>query len=521
MEELQRLIASRRGHRSHLTKLMKKSEEMFTKDGGFTELELASAKNTTQQLEAKAGKLRDLDEIIAPKIEKPEDLEEEIMETEEIQEGITDMIAKLSVIINNDNVPSVNTPSPVVPPSVASTSSPQSASSMSQNPTNIDPTQVVPPSNTTQVVPPPNITHPSNEPFIPQASNFNSYSTRLPKLNLPVFSGDPLEWMTFWDSFNVAVHSKPGLPDVDKFNYLKAQVSGEAEQAIGGYLISGDNYVKALATLKERFGQTHRLTNAHMTALLYLQFPTSNLESLRPFCDALETNIRALEALGKSQDSFGELLIPVILGKLPNETKRNLARTQQGGDWTIQGLREALKHELMVLEAGSPLLSDSTPTASFFTGVKGPHPQGKGKPKVIQCVYCKRKHSTHNCATVSDPKARKDIVVKLRLCYNCLSSSHISSKCTSKFRCRQCRAHQEDEFDLQQFWSLESMGISPNADPPEKNFLTNYQATSITRDEDGTYIAGFPWKEEHAPLPTNFSICERRTRATARRLHQI
>ncbi|XP_032230025.2 uncharacterized protein LOC116613569 [Nematostella vectensis] len=56
--------------------------------------------------------------------------------------------------------------------------------------------------------------------------------------------------------------------------------------------------------------------------------------------------------------------------------------------------------------------------------------------------------------------------------------------------------------------------------PPEKNFLTNYQATSITRDEDGTYIAGFPWKEEHAPLPTNFSICERRTRATARRLHQ-
>ncbi|EDO47547.1 predicted protein [Nematostella vectensis] len=336
MEELQRLIASRRGHRSHLTKLMKKYEEIITKDGGFTELELASAKNTTQQLEAKAGKLRDLDEIIAPKIEKPEDLEEEIMETEEIQEGITDMIAKLSVIINNDNVPSVNTPSPVVPPSVASTSSPQSASSMSQNPTNIDPTQVVPPSNTTQVVPPPNITHPSNQPFIPQASNFNSYSTRLPKVNLPVFSGDPLEWMTFWDSFNVAVHSNPGLPDVDKF---------------------------------------------------------------------------------------------LNLGKLPNETKRNLARTQLWGDLTIQGLREALKHELKVLEAGSP---------SFFTGVKGPHPQGKGKPKVIQCVYCKGKHSTHNCATVSDPKARKDIVVKLRLCYNCLSSSHISSKCTSKFRCRQC-----------------------------------------------------------------------------------
>ena len=34
-------------------------------------------------------------------------------------------------------------------------------------------------------------------------------STRLPKLNLPQFSGDPLAWQTFWDSFEAAIHLNP------------------------------------------------------------------------------------------------------------------------------------------------------------------------------------------------------------------------------------------------------------------------------------------------------------------------
>ena len=31
------------------------------------------------------------------------------------------------------------------------------------------------------------------------------YSVSLPKLTLKTFSGDPLEWLTFWDSFKSAV----------------------------------------------------------------------------------------------------------------------------------------------------------------------------------------------------------------------------------------------------------------------------------------------------------------------------
>ena len=31
-------------------------------------------------------------------------------------------------------------------------------------------------------------------------------------------------------------------------------------------------------------------------------------------------------------------------------------------------------------------------------------------------------------------------------------------------------------------------------------------------------VVKFPWKEDHAPLPSNYEVCKRRTRSLARRL---
>ncbi len=247
------------------------------------------------------------------------------------------------------------------------------------------------------------------------------------------------QWLSFWDSFNVAVNSKPGLSDIEKFNYLRTQLFGEAQRAISGYPLTSENYARALETLKERFGQPHKVVNAHMSALLELDPPSNNLYSLKSFCDAMETNIRTLEALGKSQDTFGELLIPIILGKLPDETKRNLARSQRGKEWSIQDLRQTLKNELRVLEAGGEQISDPSPTASFYAGVQNSTNQGRN----IQnrpCIYCKGPHSPIKCMAVTDLARRKSIISKGGLCYNCLSSTHRCAKCPSRYRCRNCGA---------------------------------------------------------------------------------
>ena len=94
MEELQWLQASRRGHRGHLMKLFKKAEDILAKQNSITELDLASASTTLDNLKKKGEKLRELDGDIAPKITKPEDLEQEIIDEEETQEQIAEICAK-------------------------------------------------------------------------------------------------------------------------------------------------------------------------------------------------------------------------------------------------------------------------------------------------------------------------------------------------------------------------------------------------------------------------------------------
>ena len=52
--------------------------------------------------------------------------------------------------------------------------------------------------------------------------------------------------------------------------------------------------------------------------------PENNVFSLWYFNNKVETYIRSLEALGILTDTFGALLIPIILKKLPLDVKMNL-----------------------------------------------------------------------------------------------------------------------------------------------------------------------------------------------------
>ena len=63
-----------------------------------------------------------------------------------------------------------------------------------------------------------------------------------------------------------------------------------------------------------------------MHALVNTPKPVNTLSSLRLFHDTVETHIRGLTALEQSENSYGALLVPIILGKLPQEIRRNLAR---------------------------------------------------------------------------------------------------------------------------------------------------------------------------------------------------
>jgi len=154
-----------------------------------------------------------------------------------------------------------------------------------------------------------------------------------------------------------------------------------------------------------------------MQALLDITKPVNSLSSLHHFHDSVESHIRGLTALGKSEDSYGALLVPIILGKLPTETKTNLARARTSLEWTLNELQASILTEIRVLESGLSIESikeqDSATSlppitaGSFHTGSS----KHRTTPRTISCTYCQStSHSSFNCDKVSDPKQRLDFV---------------------------------------------------------------------------------------------------------------
>ena len=108
-------------------------------------------------------------------------------------------------------------------------------------------------------------------------------TVRLPRLDLPTFSGNALEWQPFWDGFNAAVNSNSTISDVQKLNYLRSQLWDEASQVIAGFSLMSANYSHSVALLKDRYGQPQKLITAHMQALLDLLNPSMPYQVCRHF----------------------------------------------------------------------------------------------------------------------------------------------------------------------------------------------------------------------------------------------
>ena len=215
MEELQCLKISHRGYRAHTTKLLTGIAELTsdTADSPAEELTL-----TIEQLEWKQTILEDLDAWIAPLIMNKTDLETEAEDTRiKILTGLVCLELKLSscartetteltteshtaVSSTSDPVPLTATkitrtlPEPIVSSTIATSISVSPITSRTPH-TRVD---VHPTLETATCGPTYSAADATCTTEHTTVTSSASYATsRLPKLSIPTFTGDPLTWQSF------------------------------------------------------------------------------------------------------------------------------------------------------------------------------------------------------------------------------------------------------------------------------------------------------------------------------------
>ncbi|GBN88371.1 hypothetical protein AVEN_242099-1 [Araneus ventricosus] len=158
-------------------------------------------------------------------------------------------------------------------------------------------------------------------------SNSNA---KLPKLKIQTYYGDPSEYLNFWNQFENAVDKNSSLSNIEKFSYLFSSLGGDALSCIKGFAISDDNYESAIKLLKDTFGQTDVLINAHVSKLLNMSplKNSSNLQELRNFYFKCQTQIRSLDSLGVKSDTYSVMLSAIILKLFPSDLALEFSKAQ-------------------------------------------------------------------------------------------------------------------------------------------------------------------------------------------------
>ena len=239
---------TRAGHRSALTRLVKRFEDGKTNE----ELDKDELSTVLDLILEKQKLLSDLNSQIINELSE-EELEAEIIESDEYSLTLEMKIRKMRRFVE----PSVRT-SYSAPAVNASMLNPLAESfNVNRNQTS---------------------SFNSQHMYDPTSSNSSQFH-KLPKLELKKFDGNILNWQSFWDSYETAVHSNHTLTDSQKFNYLKSLLQNDALSTVSGFALTNENYSKAIDLLHQRFGQTQKITHTYMQALLDLPAPGNTVQS--------------------------------------------------------------------------------------------------------------------------------------------------------------------------------------------------------------------------------------------------
>ncbi|XP_068236971.1 uncharacterized protein [Palaemon carinicauda] len=272
-------------------------------------------------------------------------------------------------------------------------------------------------------------------------------NVRLPKLDLPHFTGDVLEWTSFWELYNVSVHQCGDLELIQKFSYLQSLLAGDDLKLISGFKLEAANYSHAISLLRTTYGKKDEIKRVLVRRLLEKESPSPDSEALESFRANFECLIRSSES---ENQELNELYTILLHGKLPKSVSETV-KCISGDDWfvfdTFMKYLEEEIHNLRSFVSTDVSKPGTLSTISTFTVNQSQSVRPKSKENVnkfsfqqtSKCVLCEGEHWWTQCKTYASRDKKLSRLGFLQLCFVCASNKHFSVDCEKQICGNGCR----------------------------------------------------------------------------------
>nr|XP_049699599.1 uncharacterized protein LOC126053427 isoform X1 [Helicoverpa armigera] len=283
-------------------------------------------------------------------------------------------------------------------------------------------------------------------------ASFRHNFVRLPKINLPTFDGSYQCWLEYRDTYLSLIHSSSAIDDISKFHYLRASLTGDAQQVIKNIDFKSEHYQLAWNLLCERYDNSRLLVKNHVQTLF--NTPAILKEScvaLRQFVDNINKQIRALKSLNEPTDQWSTLVVIMMSSRLDKVTNRDweeysntLPKFPTLSEFCSfvskrADLLETVEHSKSTNKEDSSTNSYTVNTNNSKKNYNITKPKPNTNKEFNNCPLCKNNHFMFVCDDFRKLSVENRLakVKELNVCFNCLRPGHSSKRCKLS-HCKYC-----------------------------------------------------------------------------------
>ncbi|XP_017464622.1 PREDICTED: uncharacterized protein LOC108358016 [Rhagoletis zephyria] len=266
---------------------------------------------------------------------------------------------------------------------------------------------------------------------VTQAIETSTTEVRLPRIELPKFSGDSTGWILFHDSFKALVHDNTTLSGYQKLHYLRSCLQGEALQVVSKLTNSEANYHVAWDLICSKYKVMRIIVDSHFRAIFNIK-PVTNetAQTLKHVLNSMLQNIRALQALERPVEAWDDWWeLSLTNDKLPTFND-------------LQTFLESRCRSLEVLAPGSggPTSKRGSNAAVLHPSSNRHSPRHTQSSRADSCTCCSSQHRIYACSSFKElsPAARAQFIKQREACFNCFRQDHKASNCKSTSNCLSC-----------------------------------------------------------------------------------